>query len=179
MIADKLDTLQRDNQKAATSAAKHNHVYIGTEHLLYGILKESTLLKSQKGYSKITNQLDNFLRSSAQFHDLDRFAKSGFASSKPILPRHRKEKGRKRNAGAIPALSFFAKNWSKSQRRQAPAGFGRKRNSKNDKRPVEKNKNNPLLIGEAGVGKPPLFTASPKIASGEITPFLRDKNILS
>ncbi len=182
MIADKLDSSSKEIiKKAATSAAKHNHVYIGTEHLLYGILKESTLLKSQKGYSKITNQLDNFLRSSAQFHDLDRFAKSGFASSKPIFSRGiGKKKEGKETQEQFPALSFFCEELvKKAKEGKLQPVFGREKEiQRTINALLRKTKNNPLLIGEAGVGKTAIIHGiAQKIASGEITPFLRDKKI--
>ena len=182
IISDKLDGASKEIiKKAATSAAKHNHVYIGTEHLLYGILKESALLKSQKGYSKITNQLDNFLRSSAQFHDLDRFAKSGFASNIPMFPRSiGKKKEGKEAQEQFPALSFFCEELvKKAKDGKLQPVFGREKEiQRTINALLRKTKNNPLLIGEAGVGKTAIVHGiAQKIASGEITPFLRDKKI--
>lgn len=182
MIADKLDNSSKEIiKKAATSAAKHNHAYIGTEHLLYGILKESTLLKNQKGYSKLTNQLDNFLRSSAQFHNLDRFAKSGFASEKSMFAFGiGKKKEGKESREQFPALSFFCEELVKKAREgKLQPVFGREKEiQKTINALLRKTKNNPLLIGEAGVGKTAIVHGiAQKIANGEVTPFLRDKKI--
>lgn len=182
-IAGKLDNSSKEIiKKAAAAAAQHNHAYIGTEHLLFGILKQSNLLQGRKERSKISNQLDYFLKSSAQFHDPRLALKFGLAGNKAILARNANavKKEQREPREQFPALSFFCEELvKKSAEGKLQPVFGRE---KEIQRVINillrKSKNNPLLIGEAGVGKTAIIHAvAQKIASGEIVSSLRDKKI--
>src|SRR3989344_4167190 len=61
-------TVKNIIKKAAAIAAFYGYRYIGSEHLLFGIIAHSDLLKKQKRFPRITSQLEHMLKTTAQFH---------------------------------------------------------------------------------------------------------------
>lgn len=154
-------TAQESIKKAAEAAAWYGKSRIGTEHLLLGIFQCAHVLKDKKSQHKISRQLLRILE----------------AASRTI----HKEAGAKKS-GMFPALEFFCENLTKKAREETPAPFwGREKElARVMSTLLRKNKNNPLLVGEAGVGKTAIVAElAAKIARGETPSELSGKEIFS
>ncbi len=194
-------------EKGARTAFQYHHRYIGTEHILYGILtlKDSVaykiLEKSPVDVKALLQQVQIVLKSTSHFPDLSNLLGSNAgvkmedAEAKPqmkrpdhtpsmILPEaagmsssHASGKKQK-----TPAFDFFTQDLTA----QAAANkfdpvIGR---SKEVDRMMSilnrKNKNNPILIGDPGVGKTAIVIGlAQRIASGQVPAKLQGKRILS
>src|SRR3990170_230743 len=99
-------TVKNIIKKAAAIAAFYGYRYIGSEHLLFGIIAHSDLLKKQKKYPRVAAQLEHMLKTTAQFHNI---------KTLPLAPAQveelaRKKSGRKTapaHTDEFPALSYF------------------------------------------------------------------------
>ncbi len=200
-------------EKGARTAFQYHHRYIGTEHILYGILtlKDSIaykiLEKSPVDVKALLQQVQIVLKSTSHFPDLSNLL-GGNAGIKlqdeetkqmkhqdhgpsMILPESANMGGS--HAGMpggqttgkkqkTPAFDFFTQDLTA----QAAANkfdpvIGR---SKEVDRMMSilnrKNKNNPILIGDPGVGKTAIVIGlAQRIASGQVPAKLQGKRILS
>ncbi|HSX24474.1 MAG TPA: ATP-dependent Clp protease ATP-binding subunit [Candidatus Andersenbacteria bacterium] len=191
-------------EKGARTAFQYHHRYIGTEHILYGILT----LKDSRGYKilekspvdvkSLLQQVQIVLKSTSHFPDLSNLlgsnppskqagsAKMGSKSDLPIIlpaeagipsSMHGGSKKQK-----TPAFDFFTQDLTElASRNKFDPVIGR---SKEVDRVMSilnrKNKNNPILIGEPGVGKTAIVTGlAQRIASGQVPSKLQGKKILS
>ena len=145
---------------AAEEAERLSHKHIGTEHLLLGLLRED------KGYAaEILHERG--LRLSTIREELARVQSEKMISSRP-----------KENS----LLAEFSRDLTHeaSERKLGPL-IGRDGELE---RVVQilcrRTKNNPVLIGEPGVGKTAIVEGlAQRIASGVVLPFLSEKRILS
>ena len=138
-------------EKAALEAYNHQHVYIGTEHLLLALCKhpDQQLKQIWQQYKVdikgMVAQLNNVLKSTSRFPDLT----SLFGEEEQLAT------GEAEAKGETSALEFFCTNLCdpKVQSKIDPV-IGR---AKEIERLIHilsrRNKNNPVLTGEAGVGK--------------------------
>src|SRR3990172_13422323 len=174
-------TVKNIIKKAAAIAAFYGYRYIGREHLLFGIIAHSDLLKKQKRFPRITAQLEHMLKTTAQFHNI---------KTLPLSPAQAEELARKKSGQKIspahaeefPALSYFCSDLTqKAANRELPPIHGRAQEAQRVIRALlRKTKNNPLLIGEAGVGKTAIVhLLAQKIAARDILPELSNKKIFA
>ncbi len=191
IILSKLDNASKEILvKSVTVAAFHEHKYIGSEHILYAILEKTDLLKKNKNYEQLKKQTREILGSSSQFQNLQEvppnIAKGNFLShtttkKENAQPKKEMEKELK-NDEKFPALSFFCENLNKecSTKKSMPV-FGREKEIERISHILlRKLKNNPLLIGEAGVGKTAIVKGlAQKIVKKQIPAALLDKKIFS
>lgn len=193
-------------EKGARTAFQFHHRYIGTEHVLFGLLslKDSAayklLEKSPVDTKSLLHQVQVVLKSTSHFPDLSTFLgntnPTGLASpGMPSTPSH----GAKRELGAgghpggmaaeggmkkskTPAFDFFTQDLTEQAREgKFDAVIGR---AKEVDRVMSilnrKNKNNPILVGDPGVGKTAIVTGlAQRIADGQVPPKLQDMRILS
>ncbi|MFC1721474.1 ATP-dependent Clp protease ATP-binding subunit [Patescibacteria group bacterium] len=189
---------------AVQLAYKFKHKYVGTEHLLYGILtiKDSRaqrlLKRAETNIDQLRQQLTNVFKSTAKFPSLtDVFSMLGQMSEteenntsledgapppdmmspmapSPLAPGMGEEKK--------SPLEMFGKDLTdkESQKRIDPV-IGR---AEEIRRIVNilgrRSKNNPVLIGEAGVGKTAIVEGLAKqIASDEVPEYLQGKKIVT
>ncbi len=146
---------------ATEEAERLGHRHVGTEHLLLGILRE------EKCFAAELLQ-ERGLRLSALREELARTAGEGkVAISRP------KE---------TSLLSEFSRDLTQAAMEgQLDPLIGRERELE---RVIQilcrRTKNNPVLIGEPGVGKTAIVEGlAQRIADGQVPPFLADKRILS
>ena len=145
---------------AIEEAERLNHKHVGTEHLLLGILRE------EKCFAAETLQ-ERGLRLSALREELSRTAGEKVPVNRP------KE---------TSLLSEFSRDLTQAALEgQLDPLVGRDRELE---RVIQilcrRTKNNPVLIGEPGVGKTAIVEGlAQKIADGDVPPFLADKRILS
>jgi ATP-dependent Clp protease ATP-binding subunit ClpC len=154
---------------AMDEAVSLGHNYIGTEHLLLGLLREGEGIASQVlmnlglDISKVRNEVMKLLGSTTP----------GFG----ITPKPTMARGMKK----MPALEAFARDLTElAKQNKLDPVIGR---GNEIERVIQilsrRTKNNPVLLGEAGVGKTAIVEGlAQKIVAGDIPEILKDKRIL-
>ncbi|MBS4015890.1 MAG: ATP-dependent Clp protease ATP-binding subunit, partial [Candidatus Latescibacteria bacterium] len=148
---------------AVDEARRMNHSYIGTEHILLGILKEDHSLGAQ-----ILQSLGVELEIVRQ-------------ETIRLLGGSTKETAKKPKS-KTPALDFFSRDLTQLAREdKLDPIIGRE---KEIERVVQilarRKKNNPVLIGEAGVGKTAIVEGlAQRIIDGRIPSILKNKRVLA
>jgi ATP-dependent Clp protease ATP-binding subunit ClpC len=161
--------------KAFSAAKKFNHTYVGTEHLAYALFNSSgPVLKKLLAKAKPQNKRQA-LRAALEPDQL-----SGI-SQLFNLPDNFFTKNQKTHSSATPAIDKFCFNINADVKKKAEIIIGRK---KELDRLINilgrKNKNNPLLIGEPGVGKTALVIGLAQLINFGLVPsFLYGKKIMS
>jgi len=191
---------------AVQLAYKFKHKYVGTEHLLYGILtvKDSRALRIMKrtetNIDQLRQQLTNVFKSTAKFPSLtDVFNMLGQmggsdaaldASTPP--PDMNNPMNPPMPGAGMPGDSMAGEQQSLLET------FGKDLTAKDSQKKIDpvigreneirriinilgrRSKNNPILIGEAGVGKTAIIEGLAKhIANGEVPAYLQGKRIVT
>lgn len=165
-------------EKAALISSKYKHKYIGTEHLLYGILEtENENIKKifeqqQIKVSDLKQHLNIVLKSTSKFPDLTRVFDQGKEQPNNL------DKELVQNT----ALEFFCTDLTNPeiQRNIDPVIGRREEIDRLIHILARRTKNNPVLIGEPGTGKTAIVEGIAKrIMEGKVPQILLDKKILS
>ncbi|MEA1936649.1 MAG: ATP-dependent Clp protease ATP-binding subunit [Patescibacteria group bacterium] len=195
------DELKNIFKKSVLVASKYKHTYIGTEHLLYAILDDDnekvTGIFSSIGFKpdKLKEQLKRIMEGSSRFFDVvDLFSSS--LNVQKVGAINPNKVGKSLNSGMISEMSMGA----------SPAGIKQSAldyfcvdlvkefeegivdpiigRDEEIKRLINvlnrKTKNNPILIGEPGIGKTAIVQGlAQKIFEGNIPASLFNKKIYS
>jgi len=168
---------------SASEARSLGHSYVGTEHILLGLLREGEGIAArvlenlgvdlEEARYEIMKMLDP---------NYDPAASSGYDESNDDMDAPPMTRQRGRDKSKTPALNTFGRDLTKlAKNNELDPVIGRKEEIE---RVIQilcrRTKNNPVLLGEAGVGKTALVEGlAQAISSGSVPDLLIDKKVIT
>src|SRR5512134_1810885 len=165
---------------AAKEAKALNHTYVGTEHILLGLLREGDGVAA-----RVLKNLDVDIEQTRQeiLKELDpNFVAQEEQSAGEGGPQEKGSAAEKKGEVKTPALKAFGRDLTEIARKgEMDPVIGRKNEIE---RVIQilcrRTKNNPVLLGEAGVGKTAIVEGlAQEVAAGNVPELLRDRRVIT
>lgn len=177
------DNLKRTILRAYTFAKRFNCPYVGTEHLVYSIVssRDPMLGKLNLKITETPKDESLFSPKESPANPFMELAENFLYLSKIMNLPEITSAGKRQPLSKTPYIDKFCVNINEEVQKKEEIIIGRE---KELERIVSilgrKNKNNPLLIGEPGVGKTALVSGlALLIQHDQVPPFLHQKRIMS
>lgn len=175
-------------EKAVLIATNYQHKYVGTEHLLAGLLEvgdptlEQILKENNVNIREAKRQLAIILKNTSKFPDLSGFFEGGPERGGEEIAVTSGTPAKTRGDGKNPALEFFATDLTNQDiQTTIDPVIGRQHEIERVIHILSRRtKNNPVLIGDPGVGKTAIVEGlAKKVIRGEVPEALLNKKILA
>ncbi|KPJ85549.1 hypothetical protein AMJ57_02800 [Parcubacteria bacterium SG8_24] len=181
---------KRAIEKAVLTANVHDHKYIGTEHLLSGLLQiespivDAILTDQGVDIPELKQEVETVLKSTSRFPEITETFEVGQAPPERLQAEELLEESmpQQDNRTKTPALDFFATDLTdpKLQKDIDPVIGREEEISRLTQILCRRTKNNPVLLGDPGVGKTAIIEGLAKrIMQGDVPEVLAGKRIMS
>ena len=164
-----------------------NHNYVGTEHILLGLLREQegvaaqVLMNLGLKLEEVREEVLNLLGHGIEGAESERGGRGGVEEGEEDEENEGGGKGRRGSRSRTPALDSFGRDLTElAKQKKLDPVIGR---AKEIERAIQvlcrRTKNNPVLLGEAGVGKTAIVEGfAQRVVNGEVPEILLEKRIV-
>lgn len=178
-------SIKKTLEKAMLIAYEHGHKHVGTEHLLLAIMMNQdanivqALRQNQIDTKAVADQLENILKTTSHFPEMEEVSNMMSQIENTEAPPQPMPQTKQTRFSALSIFTTDLTNQN-AQKNITPV-IGREREIERIINILcRRNKNNPVLIGEPGVGKTAIAEGlAKKIAEGKVPDILKNKKILA